>query len=189
MPDDVYNWLEHLRKTDERLASEVNSIGMNAGVGSLAGIGKAYSQAMGEDNGYDARTLADSMNARTMRAFQELQRSFESYPPPTECIPTYNAYKASLVETSASVQKIMTLMDQAFDSILNGGSPDRMINELMALSSGHRDGIDENRRQTDYLVQQTCIKYETRKWFNIKSDPANPMMKGMVDILSKSIGN
>lgn len=190
MPDDVYNWLEHLRRTDERLASETNSIGMDAGISRMSHLRDMYGQALdGNFEDYNPSSQSDNINAKTDKTFEELAMYFDSYPPPTECLPIYNAYKISLSETEANVHQISQIMDQAFSSAMQGGSTDQMVDDLKNIYSGHKDGVDEHRRQTDILVQQICDKYRTRKWFNIKSDPANPIMQGMVDMLMSSMGN
>ena len=190
MPDDIYNWLEHLRRTDEKLSAETNSIGMSAGIGRMSGLADMYGQALdGNFEDYDPSSQSQSLNNATQETFDELEYYFDSYPPPTECLPIYNAYKISLSETEANINQISRLMEQAMSTAMSGGSTDGVVNDLRGIYSGHRDGIDEHRRQTDLLVQQICDKYRTRKWFNIKADPANPIMQGMVDMLLSSLGN
>lgn len=190
MPDDIYNWLEHLRRTDEKLTADTNAIGMNAGIDRVSDLAGMYGQALdGNFENYEPRNNSENLNAKTDKTFQELADYFDSVPPPTECLAIYNAYKISLSETEANIHKIQELTDKAFSSAMQGGSMDGVVDDLKGIYANHKDGIDEHRRQTDVLVLQICDKYRTRKWFNIKPDPANPITKGMVDMLLSSMGN
>ena len=191
MPDDVYNWLEHLRRTDERLTSETNAIGMTAGIDRVSGLADMYGKALdGNLEDYTPRTESDKVNQKTDSAFADLATYFDSVPPPAECRPIYNAYKISLSETEANIHKIQELTSQAFATAMSGdGNPNAVVDDLKTIYADHKDGIDEHRRLTDNGVQQICDKYRTRKWFGIKPDPANPIMKGMVDMLLSSMGN
>lgn len=191
MPDDIYNWLEHLRRTDEKLASDTNAIGMSAGIDRVSDMAGMYQKALdGNFEDYSPSNNSDNLNAKTDRTFQDLTTYFDSVPPPTECLPIYNAYKISLSETETNVHKIQQISDQAFSAAMKeGGNTSELVDKLKSIYSDHKDGIDEHRRETDILVQQICDKYRTRKWFGIKPDPANPITKGMVDMLVSSMGN
>lgn len=189
MPQDIYDWLEHLRRTDEKLASDTNAIGMSAGIDRVSGLADMYGKALdGNFEDHNPRSESDNINKKTDRTFEELANYFDSLPPPTECVPIYNAFKTSLSETESNVHKIQQITDEAFSKAMSGGNTQDVVDSLKSIYSDHRDGIDEYRRETDNLVQRICDKYKTRKWFSIKPDPANPIMKGMVDMMLGSMG-
>ncbi len=167
MPDDIYKWLEHLRKTEEK------RIDITMGQLTEAYTAKEKAQLEG---GVDA--LKDLLNgiddpnselhspteklAGVLKKMHdqtiELLKFFDSYPPPTACIPIRDAYDQSLNETAAQMGDIA-------DHLASGD-----VEKLLKMEGKSAKDIDSAGAKTDRLVGEICDKYHKRRWFTIATD-------------------
>ena len=167
MPEDIYKWLEHLRKTEEK------RIDITMGQLTTAYTEKEKAQLEG---GVDA--LKDLLNgidnpdseihspteklAKVLKKMhddtKELQKFFDSYPPPQECVPIANAYDQALTETAGQMGDIA-------DHLAAGD-----VEKLLKMEGKSASGIDTAGKKTDRLVGEICDKYHKRRWFGIADD-------------------
>ncbi len=173
MPADVRDWLEHLRKTEDRrkrLSSEhVGELMVMLTKMQTSGLTDALKGIFGEeeDTGEQAPSQADSVKidaSEKRKEWQELLAFFQSYPPPAECVPIQASYSHALGETSGMIIEILEAVDMAQES------PEKAIAALTAIQGTSGDRIDEYAKQTDEQVQSVCDRYKTRKWFKIAAD-------------------
>ncbi|QYK53327.1 MAG: hypothetical protein KF824_00200 [Fimbriimonadaceae bacterium] len=170
MPDDIYNWLEHLRITEEKkhqlalaqiadfsiLKTQLG--GPTAGV-SVEGLSNPDS---GEPDSPD-KVAKNAMSDRRPE-WQELQKFFLSVPPPSECAPIQASYSQHLGECSAMFGEVMDI----FSGIAE--DPQSALTKAYSMLGKSTGRVDEFGIQTDSQVKEICDKYHTRKWFEIKGD-------------------
>ncbi len=169
MPDDVYQWLEHLRMSEDKR----NAITMDQLT--TAYTEKEKSQLTG---GVDA--LKDLLNgiddpnselhspteglAKILKQMHDqvhdVQVFFDTEPPhcPDECIPIRDAYDQALTEEAAQMGDIA-------DHLAAGD-----VEKLLKMEGKSASGIDSAGAKTDRLVGEICDKYHKRRWFDIASD-------------------
>jgi hypothetical protein len=167
MPQDVYEWLEHLRKTEEK------RVDMTSGQGASAMIEKTK---LSVDGGIDA--IKDALNgiddpnaqlrspteglATLLKQMQNdtlhLVEFFNSVTPPAECVPIRDAYDRALRETAGQIGDVADSMAAAD------------IQGLLKMKGASNEGIDTYGKKTDRLVGEICDKYHTSKWFSIAGD-------------------
>ena len=167
MPDDIYKWLEHLRKTEEK------RLDITMGQLTTAYTEKEKSQlAGGVDALKDLLNGIDDPNSELHSPTEKLAgvlkkmhddtidllAFFNSYPPPPECVPIRDAYAQSLNETAAQMGDIA-------DHLATGD-----VEKLMKMEGKSAQGIDSAGAKTDRLVGEICDKYHKRRWFTIASD-------------------
>ena len=167
MPDDIYKWLEHLRKTEEK------RVDITMGQLTTAYTEKEKSQlAGGVDALKDLLNGIDDPNSELHSPTEKLAgvlkkmhddtmdllKFFDSYPPPKECIPIRDAYDQSLNETAGQMGDIA-------DHLASGD-----VEKLMKMEGKSAQGIDSAGAKTDRLVGEICDKYRKRRWFSIASD-------------------
>lgn len=181
MPDDIYAWLEHLRKTDEyrkKIAGEqlgsvmatfasLQSNRINDMVGSILGdeddSGESVKQKQVDSIARDSELIR--------KEWQELRDYFLSYPAPAECVPIQTSYSQSLGETSTMILEILDAI-----TVASSGDPDQAIAALSGLQGQSGQRIDALSQQADRQVQDICDKYKTRKWFSIFEDVGGGIM-------------
>lgn len=167
MPDDIYKWLEHLRKTEEK------RVDITMGQLTTAYTEKEKSQlAGGVDAIKDLLNGIDDPNSEmhppTEKLAQVLKKMhddtldllkfFDSYPPPKECVPIRDAYDQALNETAGQLGDIA-------DHLAAGD-----VDKLMKMEHTSAKDIDSAGEKTDRMVGEICDKYHKRRWFSIASD-------------------
>lgn len=176
MPDDIYRWLLHLEETERRqreLVADQAAAVMVAqqqisGVGSIGtyeGLLEGdIDRATNDFDQHEARDLTTSME----KEWQALQQFFDSYPPPSECRPIATNYDSAMGETSG-------MMLELADVLGSLGDISQIQNALataMKMKDQSKTRIDPARKESDRLVGDICLKYNTRKWFDIPGDIA-----------------
>lgn len=173
MPDDVRDWLEHLRKTEERrkkmAADQLGELAVMMAKMQTAGLADAMKEILSEDDSQSSEepSKADLVKidaAEKKREWQALLTDFQSYPPPAECAPIQASYSQALGETSGMIIEVLEAVDMAQES------PEKAISALTQMQGTSSGRIDELAKATDGQVQDICDKYKTRKWFSIASD-------------------
>jgi len=167
MPDDIYKWLEHLHKTEDKRVdvtmgqltqayTEKEKAQVEGGVDALKDLLNGIDDPNSELHSPTEKLagVLKKMHDDTV----ELQKFFESYPPPAECVPIRDAYDQSLNETAAQMGDIA-------DHLATGD-----IDKLMHMEGKSASGIDSAGAKTDRLVGEICDKYHKRRWFSIATD-------------------
>jgi hypothetical protein len=168
MPADVRKWLEHLEQIEKRK----NDLSMKQ----LAQMAVLMQQmkVLGGDMSLlnpDDDSPSNTPSGTAKQSFDQLRpewnqliTDFRSYPPPTECRPIADDYNRAISEIPG--------MNSDLASILEGASadPSTALEKAMKLQNTSSNVIDKYLGSTDSKVGDICRKYETRKWFDIKSD-------------------
>lgn len=184
MPDDVYEWLEHLRKTEaarkEMSADQIGDLTVMMAKMKGQGITDAMKSLFTpeespipiDDGPSQSEDLA--IDAAKKRAqWKELSDFFLSYPPPAECAPIQASYAQALGETGAMIVEVLEAVDMASES------PEKAIAALTKMQGTSGGRIDELAKQTDSQVSEICRRYETRKWFDIQGDVGGGFLSGL----------
>lgn len=184
MPDDVYQWLEHLRRTEEaRKSMSADQIGeLTVMMAQMKGQG--ITDAMKSlftpeespipvDEG-PSKTESLAMSAEDKRReWRELSVYFMSVPAPSECAPIQASYAQALGETGAMIVEILEAVEMASES------PEKAVAALTKMQGTSGSRIDSLAKQTDTQVGEICRKYETRKWFDIQGDVGGGFLTGL----------
>lgn len=176
MPADIRRWLEHLEAIEKRK----NDISMKqlAQMTVLMQQMKVLGGGMGllnEDEGGYGGDTGPSETAKTsfdaMRPeWNQLITDFKSYPPPAECKPIADDYSRAITEIPG--------MNSDLADILAGvaNDPAAALEKVMKIQNTSSNVIDKYLGATDSKVGDVCRKYETRKWFDIKTDVGGGLM-------------
>jgi len=172
MPADVRRWLEHLEKIEER-KNEL-SIKQLTQMAVLMQQMKVLGGAMGLlDGDGDDTAPSDTAKQRfdTLRPdWNQLLSDFNAFPPPAECKPIADDYSRAINEIPG--------MNADIGSVLEGASSDpaKALEAAMKLQNTSATVIDKYLGEADSKVGDICRKYETRKWFAIKTDVGGGLM-------------
>jgi hypothetical protein len=182
MPQDVYDWLDHLRQTEDKKneLSKDQESKLMIELTKLQGLGGAYGS-VDEKGTLDpdklenpSTTLANRLG--DLRApWRELIKFFESVPPPQECADLAHSYDQALDEVSGEMGDL--------GDILGGGgenyNPTDTVAKLEKMEGQSTGTIDKYFSVSDDMVSNICNKYNTRKWFKIQADVTSPLSAGM----------
>ncbi len=167
MPDDIYQWLEHLRKSEEKRAeitmSQLTTAYTEKEKSQVAGGVDALKDLL---NGIDDPN--SELHSPTEKLGQVIKQMhdqchdvlvyFDSVKPPEECVAIKNAYDQALNEEAAQMGDIA-------DHLAAGD-----MEKLLKMEGKSASGIDSAGEKTDRLVGEICDKYHKRRWFNIATD-------------------
>lgn len=172
MPDDVRRWLEHVEKIENR--KNALSLRQLTQMAVLAQQMKVLGGAMGLLNGEDEDSAPSDTAKQSFDdlrpEWNQLIADFRSYPPPAECRPIADDYNRALSEIPG--------INADLAQILSGASQDpaASLEQVMKLQNTSANVIDKNLASTDQKVNDICRKYQTRKWFDIKTDVGGGLM-------------
>jgi len=167
MPDDIRKWLEHLeriekRKNDLSLKQVANMMVL---MKQMQVLGADPSALLDEDS--DSTPPADKARGEfndLKPEWNQLIRDFQSYPPPAECKPIADNY-------SRAINEIPGMMSDIADILQNAASnPQDALQKAYKLQNTSANVIDKYLGETDSGVGAICSKYDTSKWFSIKTD-------------------
>jgi len=184
MPQDLYDWLEHLRRCEQKkqaitgeqdqqlreLQSEMQ------GASGLTSADDVQKMTDPDYNSFPTLDKATAMLNQLQPDWVALKKRFDSVPPPEECKPIAQAYDGALqniIDTFASVEKIVSGVNLTDKSQIQKSADD-----VKDVGLHHRRGIDGSFQDTDDLVQQICDKYQTRKWFKIDAHGGSAGLMG-----------
>lgn len=177
MPEDVRNWLEHLRRTEDKrrsLSSEqIASLTTAMAKMNSSRITGLIDQILGDGTETPEQPVAEALHLDTQdkRAqWQQLRQEFMQVPPPADCVGIQASYNETLGETSAMIMEVLTALEGASDD------PEAAIAALTKMQGTSSERIDVVAKETDSQVQTVCDKYDTRKWFSISSDIGGGIM-------------
>lgn len=172
MPDDIRKWLEHL----ERIEKRKNELSMKQVADMMVLMQKM--KVMGGDLGSllnDEDTPPPTEQAQS--SFNDLKpewskliADFQSYPPPAECKPIADDYYRALSEVPGMMSDIADILTNA------ASDPSTALQKAYKLQNTSATVIDKYFGQTDTEVGDICRKYETSKWFSIKTDVGGGLM-------------
>ncbi len=186
MPDDIRDWLEHLRRIEEerkqmtthQISEAMVSMASLKGAGAELEILKGLLEeaATGESGSDQMASPSQGAAADTQamrQAWIDLRGKFLTRTPPQECQPIADRYDRVLRETGG-------MMGDIVEAFTNAQSdPSGAISALQGMKGRSRTMIDEPAREADRGVGDICAKYETRKWFDIARDIGGGGMMGM----------
>lgn len=181
MPQEILDWLKHLEETEKRRRNLSNKhmgqLAVQMAYLSLGGTKEVIQGLLSGDpdaleNKQPAQDLQRSATEKR-NEWRELNDFFKSYPPPSECVPTYNSYSVTLQETGAMMLEVLDALSQASEN------PEGAIASLNGMKGDSSGRIDSPARETDRQVQEICDRYETRKWFTISADFGGGLMGQM----------
>jgi hypothetical protein len=167
MPDDIRDWLEHLHQTEIKRVDVTNAQMSQAMVerakdnatGGYAGLESALNGI--DDPNSQLKSPVDDL-ARMVKAMHDsiadIQKKFDDYPTPSECVPIQAAYDQALNE------EVSELGDLGDHLAAND------VAKLQSMQGESNAGIDAAGAKTDRLVGEICEKYQTKKWFSINKD-------------------
>lgn len=167
MPDDIYKWLEHLRKSEEKRTeitmSQLTTAYTEKEKSQLAGgVDTLKNLLNGIDDPNSEMHPPTEKLASVLKAMhdqcREVQDFFDSMPPPAECVPIRDAYDQALTEEAGQMGDIA-------DHIAAGD-----VEKLLKMEGKSAQGIDSAGAKTDRLVGEICDKYHKRRWFDIATD-------------------
>jgi hypothetical protein len=181
MPKDVYDWLDHLRQTEDKkneLTKEQTSQLMIE-MTKLNGLGGAYGMLDDKDN-LDPDKMQDPKQrlgeklGDLREPWRDLIKYFESVPPPAECQDLAHTYDQALDEVSGEIGDLGDALGG--DS---GSDPQDMITKLQKLQGQSTGTIDKYFSVSDDMVTSICNKYNTNKWFKIEADQSSTLNSGL----------
>ncbi len=173
MPDDIRDWLEHLRRTEEKRMSLARSQITNLMVSMEeikgAELGNQLSDILGGDPMEGEREAPSVSKARDIAAnvrteWKSLNTEFESKVPPEACRTIAADFGQTLRETGATVGDIIDIINNL------GTDPHSAVNRLREIMDANKKMIDEPAIRADKGVQAICDHYGETKWFSIKGD-------------------
>lgn len=194
MPDDIRDWLEHLRQTEQKRVDLAKDQIRHLTIASSEFQASSYANTLKSLIGEEAQNQEmPAEDANKKRAadivssvrpdWKKLAEEFESRTPPAECQEIAAKYSQALRETGATTGDII-------DTMYNLGSdPQQTIAKLEEIMKTHKERIDKPALEVDEGVAEICRKYDTRKWFDIQGNigggsgslamPALPGMGGL----------
>lgn len=173
MPRDVYDWLEHLRRTEEKrkaIATDQVSTAMvtmtelqvAGGLDALKGLLDAAEDPSAE---VAPPTQQVQIDTEAMRGqWTQLIQFFESVPAPAECVPIRDRYSRVLYETSGMITDILGSIENSKTD------PQAAISALNGMRGRSEQAIGTPAKEAERLVGEICAKYDVRKWFSVEAD-------------------
>jgi len=173
MPDDVREWLEHLRITEgkrEQLASrqvsEAVSMLFSMVGGNLGSVRGALEGGDGQElprNPEGPQQVAQD-TSRMKNDWGQLSRFFNSKTPPAECLALARTYSQVVNETANMIQEIVSIVANV------GDNPMGAVARLQSMAGTSASRIDAAADKADRSVAEICGRYKTDKWFSIRKD-------------------
>ncbi|MBN9503054.1 MAG: zinc ribbon domain-containing protein [Armatimonadetes bacterium] len=173
MPDDVRRWLEHLERIEKRKndLSLKQLADMTVLMQRMKVLGGMSSLLGGDDEEDTPPTKEAEQEFNDLQPeWNQLISDFRSYPPPAECKPIADDYSRALLEVPGVTSDIANILTNAMDN------PQEALQRAYKLQNTSQNVIDKYFRESDNKVGNICSKYNTSKWFSIKSDVGGGLM-------------
>lgn len=179
MPDDIRKWLEHLERIEKRkndltirqLSQMAVLLQQMKVLGGGMGLLNEEEGGYGGDTG-PSETAKNSFD--TLRPeWNQLIADFRGYPPPAECRPIADDYYRAVSEIPGMNADLAGILESIAGSPENAAGA---LEKVMKLQNTSKNVIDKYLGETDDKVGSVCRKYETKKWFDIKSDVGGGLM-------------
>jgi hypothetical protein len=180
MPDDVKNWLEHLRRTEEmrmtlaatQLQDAVKTFAtLQSGDITHALDDEDNSSQEAEQKKHNERAQGVGNNMGNMQqAWRTLLAAFDSVPAPAECVAAKRNYDTVVNQTGSMILDIVAQIKASEKD------PQGAVSALTAMQGRSKSQIDVPARATDSNVASICKKYDVVKWFDIQGDVGSGTM-------------
>lgn len=184
MPQDVYDWLEHLRRCCEKY-EEINASQLDAfrPLASILDVKRRDpSSLLREDESGsespEARLdveplieLAKHFDSATPK-WRGLVNRFNERKPPAEC-------QAIAIDFDQALTNIYAEVSDLAESLREPGGYETKLPAFMALLGKSTSSIDDAFDRADEGVSAICEKYEVRKWFKVRSQRTMPSLTGL----------
>ncbi len=162
-PKHIVDWLEHLRRTEERRQRMENNLkpamsmlvqAMVARAAAMSGIAQGDLDKAEADYEREREKLRQGYQQR-QREWAELLQYFKSVPPPPECRALADTYYAGL-------SQYITTISQIEQSLIEND-----IGGLTALLGSAQSDLDARFARADEELSRVCEQYGIRKYFSI----------------------
>lgn len=192
MPPDVHDWLEHLRRIEERknklnatelaqlqvFSAKFQALGPAAGL--LSGSGDD------EDN-TNPEVPVKSQITDLAAPWKDLIKDYQAVPPPPECQRLADEYFSGLNEIPGMMSDVQGVIDSVSQMASgnaptdsNSPSPDQTeksaLDKAYSMQGTSGASIDSHFSTSDQMLGQICDQYNTPKWFSITPDVGGGML-------------
>ena len=172
MPQDVFDWLKHLERCEAMKvsisgdqAAEVSVWMQKFGVlGAGMGLMDPYDQSSEREGDEEPSGYAKGKINNLRPRWEELIAFFRSVPPPAECRPIANDFDRAISEIPGMMGDLGDILNSAAED------PQSALQKVKKIQNSSYGDIDIYFGRCDQKVSQICNKYNTHKWFNIKTD-------------------
>lgn len=187
MPQDVEDWLNHLKETERRKRiltqrqytefSQMPAM-MQLGVTSPAQVQQLTDPDSIMDKTPDNQALQD-MVSDAKPAWYRLNDFFLSVKAPAECETIAENYSTGLCQigdTMADIAKIVDSVDPSsanLNSDIQAGKKD-----VYEIQQTHRETVDQSFKKALYGVDDVCEKYHRKRWFDIDTSGGGSSILG-----------
>ncbi len=182
MPDDVRDWLEHLRKVEE-MKRQLTADQMHDEVGLLGQVNNTD----GLMTGAEVRKMADPDNNSTevpavtalkdfgekyKQKWYDLSTFLRSKPAPAECQPIASSYDQGLTQMGATISDFGKILDDVSAKADDDPSGARAAGTAAVdnIGDSHKKYIDKGFSEADQGVADICAKYHVKKAFDIDTN-------------------
>ncbi|MCW5943997.1 MAG: zinc ribbon domain-containing protein [Fimbriimonadaceae bacterium] len=170
MPAHIRDWLEHLRKTEERrVKASMDQLADAMVLFTTAKMGDSFN--VGELIDPESNMSTSPTLKRTKIGTEQMDETwkgveefFHSVPPPAECVPIRDEYQGVLENTRVLLLDIVEALNRSDEN------PQEAMKTLFAMQGKSTSKIDQPAMRTDTLVSDVCRSYDTQKWFSITGD-------------------
>lgn len=192
MPQDVRDWLEHLRRIEERknklnsqelaqlqvFSAKFQALGPAAGL--LSGTGD-------EEDNNNPEVPVKSQITDLASPWKQLVKDFQAVPPPPECQRLADEYFAGLNEIPGMMNDVQGVIDSV-SQMASGNAPtdsnspsaDQQakgaLDKAYSMQGTSGTSIDAHFSSSDNMLGQICNQYNTPKWFSITPDVGGGML-------------
>ena len=191
MPADVRAWLEHLEKCEKekaRISADQMAEAMvltqkMQGLG--AAMGMLNDQGVldpGSDENKEPGAYARDKVLNFRPAWDRLVTFFNSYPPPAECRPIASDFNRALSEIPGVMGDLGNLLNTAAQD------PTAALKAANGMKNTSATDIDRYFGTADAKLGEICAKYETPKWFSIKTDVGGSPLAAFGSLGGGSLG-
>lgn len=168
MPDDIRRYLEHVERIEKRKQELANEQVSQMTVMLAQMQAGAMAIQMAEAGAVDPEEAPHRQTQTTIRSlkpdWQALVDEFRSVRPPAELLPLANDYYRALNEVPAMAGDIADLLNSV------ASDPASALTKARNMRNTSASTIDTFFRKSDTALGEICAKYNTDKWFSIKSD-------------------
>ena len=173
MPADVRAWLEHLEKCEKeknRISADQMAEAMvltqkMQGLGAAMGMLNDQGQIdPGSDENKEPGAYAKEKVLNFRPPWDRLVTFFNAYPPPAECRPLASDFNRALSEVPGVMGDLGSVLSTA------STDPTAALKVVNGMKNTSANDIDKYFGTADSKLGEICAKYETPKWFGIKTD-------------------
>jgi hypothetical protein len=190
MPADIYEWLKHLERceamkieiTGDQQAEMMTFMTKLNTLGAGIGLMDPYDQSGDAegDQGPDTYTKGKILDMRPR--WMELITFFNSKKPPAECQPLANDFNQAIGEIPGMAGDIADVLNSV------ASNPQAALEMLQKSRNKSNGSIDRYFARADEKLTRICKKYETNKWFNIKTDIGGGMLSSFGGLGAGALG-